>query len=103
MVGIVGFNNTGVELGSHSGHSGTTIAQLDEASNPAGDLPAEKGHSPAVAQKDDFADKDSDFSTIEDLMPELLPVAGVLGLLLTAIIAGLVIGAVYAARSILHG
>jgi hypothetical protein len=99
----VAINNTGIELGNHSEHPVITIAQLGESSNPAAPLPAESGGSPVVEQEDHFADEESDYPTIEDLMPELLPVTGVLGLLLTVLIAALVVGAVYAARAILHG
>lgn len=94
----------GFEIGNDIDPRISALAELNEARRIHGARSsADSGGQRMLESAHVLIDTEADDISIEDLMPTVLPVTGVLGALLTIFIAILTAGAVYAARSILFG
>jgi len=97
-------NDTGLELGNYMDPRVAILAELDEARRMhEADPSAGEQRSRPLDEEGYFTDRDADDATMEDLMPDLVPVTGVVGMLLAVVIAIAAAIAVYGARTMLNG
>lgn len=96
--------DTELKLANYHDPRVATLTELNKVRpRHEADPAAEEHRARPLDDEDYFTDRDSDDATMEDLMPELVPVSGVVGMLLTVVIAVAVALAVYAARTMLNG